>query len=433
MLRSRVWIVMALASALASALAPAAARAAGSYAPIYAFSGPPGPIVPFGPLTQGDGATFYGTSYQGGTGTACGFGCGTVYALTVHRTAGVWSASVSTVYSFQGNDDGSGPEGGVVPGPHGVLYGTTAYGGTSQSGTVFALVPHDGTWTKTVLFNFNGGSGSLPITPLLYGSDGALYGVAAGGQFGQGVVFQVKPGATAEAPWSEQVLFDFPGGSGGQAPYSGLVGDPATAMYGTTLYGGTGPCTRANGVGNPPIPGCGTAFSVTQPSPGTFATTLIYSFQGGPRDGNTPGRLSMGSDGTLYGTTFGGGYFVDGRLSPWGCGQVFSLAPTGPAGGWQETLLHAFTGPGSPACNPVGVTFQAAGRLLGTTSPQDADTSSAVFSLTLGRGGAWRLGTVADDIGPAATSPTITLAGHLLVGIDPYGGGGSGGAFLVAP
>jgi hypothetical protein len=411
--------------------APAGVRAA-SYTDIYTFTGPPGPIVPFGALSFGGGAVFYGTSYQGGTSTACGFGCGTVYALTLTKTAGQWNASVSTVYSFQGGDDGSGPEGGVVVGPHGVLFGTTAYGGGNQSGTVFALVPGAGGWTKTILSNFNGAGGSLPISPLLYGSDGALYGVAAGGQFGQGVVFQVKPGDTIAAPWTEQVLYNFPGGSGGQTPYSGLIGDPATAMYGTTLYGGAGPCTRSDGVGLPPIPGCGTVFSVTQPSPETWNTTLIYSFQGGPSDGDTPGPLSMGSDGTLYGATFGGGYFVESRFAPWGCGQAFSLAPSGPGGTWAESVLYAFRGPRSPACNPVGVTFQAPGRLLGTTSPQDADTSSAIFSLTL-NGGVWKLGEMADDIGPAATSPAVTLAGKLLVGINPYGGGGSGSAFLATP
>jgi uncharacterized protein YceK len=161
------------------------------------------------PVTVGPAGVLYGTTYDGGTGTVCIPGCGTVFQLTPPAVAGgAWTEAV--IYSFTGiNGDGALPAAGVVLGENGVLYGTTTYGGNATSvcnnpynlasgcGTVFQLTPPaspGGTWTETVLHSFTGptGDGSAP-GPLTLGR-GVLYGpTLTGGTAGKGTIFAVKP------------------------------------------------------------------------------------------------------------------------------------------------------------------------------------------------------------------------------------------------
>jgi uncharacterized repeat protein (TIGR03803 family) len=70
--------------------------------------------------------TFYGTTAGGGAS-----GDGTVFAV---RTSGAERA----MYSFKGGTDGANPQAGLVE-LNGALYGTTSAGGASGNGTVFAV------------------------------------------------------------------------------------------------------------------------------------------------------------------------------------------------------------------------------------------------------------------------------------------------------
>src|SRR3984957_2499000 len=63
--------------------------------------------------------------------------------------------------------------------------------------------------------------------------------------------------------------------------------------------------------------------------------TVLYSFKGNP-DGYGPlGGLISDQSGNLFGVTMQGGAN--------GLGTVFELSPNG-TGGWNETVLHNFTG-----------------------------------------------------------------------------------------
>jgi uncharacterized repeat protein (TIGR03803 family) len=77
----------------------------------------------------------------------------------------------------------------------GNLYGTTSYGGTYNAGTVYKLSPAGGTWTVSVLHNFNPfdpSDGGNPAGRLLL-VDGILYGTTqTGGIYGQGTVFALS-------------------------------------------------------------------------------------------------------------------------------------------------------------------------------------------------------------------------------------------------
>ncbi|MGD0190153.1 MAG: choice-of-anchor tandem repeat GloVer-containing protein [Rhizomicrobium sp.] len=121
----------------------------------------------------------YGTTAYGGTGSCDGDGCGTVFSVT---TSGVEKA----VYSFQGGDDGWSPQAGLVN-VKGTLYGTTYEGGepgNSTLGTVFAVDPKTG--DESVVYRFQGvPDGGLPTSNLI-DAKGTLYGTTILGGTGSG-------------------------------------------------------------------------------------------------------------------------------------------------------------------------------------------------------------------------------------------------------
>src|ERR1022692_45616 len=101
--------------------------------------------------------------------------------ILMARAGAAQATAYYTLYSFKGDPDGAQPQGAVVIGKGGALYGTTCIGGTSRLGTVFELTPTKGVpWKETVLHNFSGPDGQYPESALVFGSTGALYGVTPG-------------------------------------------------------------------------------------------------------------------------------------------------------------------------------------------------------------------------------------------------------------
>jgi len=138
----------------------------------------------------------YGTTAIGGVGPGCGTNsaCGTVYELSPSGSG----FTESVVCTFGNGADGGGPQGGVVVDSAGNLYGTILYaGGGNGCGTVFRLSPNlSGGWTKNVLHNFDSsfGDGCFPYGGLAFDSAGNLYGTtASGGTNDTGAVFQLTP------------------------------------------------------------------------------------------------------------------------------------------------------------------------------------------------------------------------------------------------
>jgi len=134
---------------------------------IYEFctqSGCTDGMYPESALIADQAGNFYGTTLEGGTGTACGpFGesCGVVFELSP-KSGGGWTESV--LYAFTGEADGGSPYNSLLMDSKGNLYGTTRIGGTptgncpgSTCGTVFELSPpkkKGGAWKETVLYSF---------------------------------------------------------------------------------------------------------------------------------------------------------------------------------------------------------------------------------------------------------------------------------------
>jgi hypothetical protein len=262
------------------------------------------------------------------------------------------------IHSFPGVPDGQYPTGGMVFDAAGNLYGATSEGGASGCGfggcgAVFELSPQTGGgWVEQIVYDFPGGSGGAqPEGNLLMDSAGNLYGTTDAGGSGHGIVYELIH--NSDGSWTSNVLYSFSGGSDGSNPYVGLVLDKAGNLYGTTQYGGDLSC----GFG-----GCGVVFELSPTSGGTWIETVIHTFEG--TDGELPQTpLVFDAAGNLYGAAAEGGT-TNSNCSA-GCGLVFRLTPA-PSESWQQTILYSFSG--SDGSGPVGnLAFDFSGNLYGVT------------------------------------------------------------------
>jgi uncharacterized repeat protein (TIGR03803 family) len=101
--------------------------------------------------------------------------------------------------------------------------------------------------------------------------------------------------------------------------------------------------------------------------------TVLYSFTGGSDGANPEAGLTSDGRGNFYGTTSSGGL---------GYGTVFELSPNG-GGGWNESVLHSFTG-GEDGADPyeVHVIFDGMGNLYGTAFRGGANGYGVVWELS---------------------------------------------------
>ena len=344
----------------------------------------------------------YGTTFAGGL-LSCngGHGCGTVYQMK-HIGSG-WT--FNSLYTFTGGSDGAIPTAPVVFGPDGALYSTTEFGGSN--GDVFKLRPFPTAcktalcpWSENLLYNFQGGTdGSKPIG-LLFDQAGNIYGTtSSGGAYGDGTVYELTPSGSG---WTESLLHSFGYGTDGITPYrSMVVFDNAGNLYGTTYYGGAF--------------NAGSVFQLT-PSESGWIEKVIYSFLG-----NTDGRfpysgLIIDQSGNLYGTTTDAG-------SGYG-GTVFELSPSG--SGWTYSALYSLTGSLGDSCGPAwALTMDAVGNLYDTTECDGANQAGNVFKLT-NTGGSWTYTSLHDFTGGSdglwpISGVTFDTSGNLY-GTTYYGG-----------
>ncbi len=145
-----------------------------------------GAIFPKAGLVGGANGALFGTTYVGG-----GYGVGVVYELQPSGSG----YQETTLYTFgQGGDGSACPLGNLIIDASGALFGSTNYGGPQGGGTVFELSPKGQGYVQTVLHTFGAaGDGAHPVSELLAGKDGALYGTTyAGGASGLGTVFELS-------------------------------------------------------------------------------------------------------------------------------------------------------------------------------------------------------------------------------------------------
>ena len=102
-----------------------------------------------------------------------------VCAFTLLATAAAQAQTFSVIHDFAGTD-GYAPYAGATLDAAGNLYGTTSSSLTGD-GTAFELKRSHGNWVLNTLVTFDGNNGANPYGGIIFGPDGALYGTTASG------------------------------------------------------------------------------------------------------------------------------------------------------------------------------------------------------------------------------------------------------------
>jgi uncharacterized repeat protein (TIGR03803 family) len=362
---------------------------------IHAFKGSDGASSVASLISDSNGI-LYGTTASGGSSNV-----GTAFKLDKTGT-------LSVLHNFTGGADGANPEAGLVLDMAANLYGTTTFGGGngcggSGCGTVFKI---DNAGKETVLYSFTGtNDGAFPLGSLILDNSGNLYGTTSE----PASIFKLDSSAKLTT------LYNFTGGSDGDFPSGSLVRDAVGNLYGTCAKGG----------GNRNCPDCGIVYKFDT----TGSLTVLHTFNG-TTDGSLPlGGLIADGTGNLYGTATNGGSLRS--------GTVFRVREV--TGSFK--LLHSFNGneEGSqPIATLVRGTF---GNIYGANA-----TGGQGCIPNSGCGTIWKLATnnrllVLTDFGKGnqGKSPRGGLVldrSHNLYGTTSAGGGGCrqcGTVFKITP
>jgi uncharacterized repeat protein (TIGR03803 family) len=295
----------------------------------------------------------YGASYQGGT-----FNYGTIFRLTL--SGGKWNETI--LHNFAGYPhDGTYPVSTLVFDAAGHMYGTTYQGGSHNYGSAFQMTLTNGKWALKTIHSFPAGNGGdYPIGGLVVGKNGYFYGVTqyGGATFNAGTAYRLFQ---ARGVWVSQVVYFFAGGAGGTNPFSGLTGDAAGNLFGTTYTGGNS--------------NLGTVYELKAGANNKYSHIVLSSFKGGNTDGEYPytAPLLLDSKGNIYGTTYQGG-------SQYNQGSVFKLTLSG--GKYKESLIHPFQDvSNNDGANPRAGLTLVNGKLYGTTLYGGAHAAGTVFSV----------------------------------------------------
>ena len=332
---SNVFTVRSLTFFALLILATSAVALAQTETVSYSFANPPDAYSPKCNLVVDTAGNMYGATFSGGS-----HNLGAVFKVTPTGTETV-------VYSFAGGADGSHPIAGLVRDKKtGNLYGTTVYGGTANSGTVFVLNPDTG--VETVIYSFKGGiDGANPYSSVVRAGTTIFGTTYNGGAFGYGTVFKLT------AKGKETILHDFNSAFptlDGSYPYAGLT------LYKGLLYG----TSTLGGAHN-----LGTVFVIAK----TGGYTLLYSFKGGADDGQGPqAGVVFDKSGNLWGTTYGGGIN--------NAGVVYEIS------GGVETPIHHFGRNTGDGTNPNANLIFYKSNFYGTTLQGGSANGGTVFKIT---------------------------------------------------
>jgi uncharacterized repeat protein (TIGR03803 family) len=360
---------------------------------LHSFGGTGDGVQPTAGVVLDSNSNLFGTTYIGGSARY-----GIVYELSLSQ--GVWTETI--LHTFLDGTDGGNPAAGLTLDKAGNLYGTAQVGGDLSCnnyqyqpigcGVVFEFVHNsDGTFTETILHNFEQYDGLSPSTNVIFDAAGNLYGTTEYGPGtnctnGCGTVFQMTPGAGG---WTLKTVYTFAGGPDGETPSALVESADGRHFYGTTAAGGNiTNCTY----------GCGTVFELTPTSGFAWRETIIHNFSGSSSapygiDGDHPvAGLLFDQFGNLYGTASAGGPAASlvSCNGVQGCsGTVFKLAKNS-SGQWVTSLLYTFTATGDGLFVGGSVVSDAAGNLYGTTQGGGAYGYGSVYELVKQSSGGYK-------------------------------------------
>ena len=307
---------------------------------LYDFTGAADGGLPVAPLMIGLDGNFHGVSYPGVAYKLSPTGVFTVVAKTP-------TVSYGPLVQLKG----------------GSFFGTTEFGGTHSAGTIYKITGS----TSTILYNFDGPSGSFPIGGLVQGSDGNLYGTTtAGGTTNGGVIFRITPAGV----YSVVVNFDSAHPLGGYEAFAGLIAGSDGYLYGATIWGGTA--------------GYGVIFRVTT----TGAYTVLHNFNA-PRGDGAYSTPMQHTNGQIFGMTERGGANLKGVIYSFDDGIpafIQLVSPSGTVGnnvgilGTGFSTASGVTFNGTPASfHVVSDTYLAATIPSGETGFVTVATSAGTF------------------------------------------------------
>lgn len=344
---------------------------------------------------------------------------------------------------------GADPYGALRLGTDGALYGTTYFGGTNNSGTVFKVSTNGTGYTVLHLFGGAPADGANPRTGLIRGSDGALYGIAGtGGTNNAGAIFRLNQDGSGYT-----LVYTF----------STATGYYPRALFQATngmLYGSTG-----NGGAH----GVGTLFQLSTNGTGYVE---LHQFGTTTNDGYSANALMQASDGALYGTCYAGGAYSGGtvyKLNPDGTGYTLLHTCIGPSSYWPSspliqgsdgmlygvsqgggssgygtvyklntdgsgfTILHNFSNSGGDGTSPAAPLWQAPdGTLYGTTSQGGPGNYGTVFKLSTNGTGYAVLRTFANNgLDPQVPDALIPGSNGALYCLGNNGGASYQGALFT--
>jgi uncharacterized repeat protein (TIGR03803 family) len=257
----------------------------GTISTLYAFPAESDhPVRPQGNLIQANDGHLYGTSFIGGAD-----GRGTIFRVTLTGEFTLLRSMGATP------TDASLPYTGLVQASDNKLYGTTLSGGNNDKGTIFRIAL-DGS-NFEIIHHFSGANGENPEGQLLVGSDGELYGTTLqGGQSNRGAIYKISTSGVFTLLYSVPSLSAF-GDLGtainatGANPRAGLMLAADGNYYGTAYQGGPG--------------GNGTVFRMTPAGVVSVFHAFAGATQDG---GFPLSSVTQDAQGNFYGTTQHGGY-----------------------------------------------------------------------------------------------------------------------------
>jgi uncharacterized repeat protein (TIGR03803 family) len=387
-------------------------------------------------VVEGSDGSLYGTTQLGGSA-----GDGTIFKA---QKSG---AGFSTLRSFStSGGDGQSGYAGLLVASDGVLYGNTRLGGELGAGAVFSLNPFG--MDYRVLSDLAPDGAANPVAALIEGTNGWLYGTSAfGGASNRGTVFGLpKEGLGLN------VLQSF--STSASRSYAALVQSTNGLLYGLTLQVGTLFDISTDGSDYTTLrtftsEAMNPMSALVQASDGNFYGTAYFSFLGGTinvtngcifrldADGsnytvlkffsdplttgaNPLSPLLEASDGMFYGTTYSGGTTNN-------AGAVFRVNKDGT--GFE--LLRAFDGVLGDGRHPCGRLAEGAdGAIYGTTERGGANDQGALFKLNKDGSGYSALASFDEGSGKYPRGGLVLGPTGALYGCTDQGGGtGSGTIF----
>ncbi|MGM9490458.1 choice-of-anchor tandem repeat GloVer-containing protein [Ideonella sp. YS5] len=187
----------------------------GRFATLYSFG--LGGQVPASGLYEATDGQLYGTTRYHPHGAGC------LYRFDPRADGN----EPEVLHVFAGGVAGVEPDGGVVEGPDGRLYGGTLKGGRGQRGTLWRWSPAG----FEPLHDFSGQDGGEPIGSMTLTRDGELFGVTSGGgTHGNGTVYHLARDGQATT------LASLNSDTEGVSPSHGLLEASDGHLYLTTSY-----------------------------------------------------------------------------------------------------------------------------------------------------------------------------------------------------